>query len=677
MFGPVPMRTITLTRIAVALTICVGFSITRADEFVAELPAGVKPVWLVSESMSENTPTRERLCINGLWRWQPARDENATQVPAGGWGYFKVPGPWPGITDHMQKDCQTVFRHPSWKETSFGDVTAAWYQREITVPTDWVGQRVLFKAEYLNSLAVVFVDGKKAGELRFPGGTLDLTTVCKPNNKYILSIYVLALPLKDVMVSYVDAANSHRGCGKVARRGLVGDVFLFSEPVGPRLRDDARVETSVRRGEIVCSTSAENLAPKQSYSVKARVLQNNRVVKEFVSDRFTRESHADGRINFKTVWKPERLWNLQTPGNQFGLRLALVDGDGAEVDIGHDRAFAFREFWIDGRDFYLNGSRIYLSGTTIDNAQIDAEHATYARARETLERLKGFGVNFVYAHNYDCEPGSHLSFNEILRAADDVGMLVALTQPHFGHYDWTERDADVANGYARHAEFYAGVAGNHPSVVFYAMSHNATDYNGDMNRHMTNRIMELRQTWPQSNAKLALRAAAIVNQIDPVRILYRPAFRNLRLTPPKNDHFDFARVRERSNSWWRKGERLFGSAEVPWEFYFDEWNAETLRKRGFGLNGWEMGEVCIIGAQQFRSAKDLDRGGSLFGFGFSEMDDRSDWEVRYLDDNLCVIEPQATPVARIGGDASRKRNQLPVDWNALQRPGYSADFSVP
>ena len=103
--------------------------------------------------------------------------------------------------------------------------------------------------------------------------------------------------------------------------------------------------------------------------------------------------------------------------------------------------FGFREFWIDGRDFYLNGSRIFLSAVPLDNAQVGAALANYTAARESLERLAAIGINFVYTHNYGCEPGSHLSFDEILRAADDVGMLVALSQPHFGHYVWDGPDA--------------------------------------------------------------------------------------------------------------------------------------------------------------------------------------------------------------------------------------------
>jgi len=33
---------------------------------------GVKAVWDPAKAARETTPTRERVCLNGLWRWQPA-----------------------------------------------------------------------------------------------------------------------------------------------------------------------------------------------------------------------------------------------------------------------------------------------------------------------------------------------------------------------------------------------------------------------------------------------------------------------------------------------------------------------------------------------------------------------------------------------------------------------------
>src|SRR5437867_9883901 len=101
----------------------------RAAPSEEPLPSGVKAVWDLEKAYRETTPTRERVCLNGLWRWQPAKNA-ADAVPADKWGYFKVPGCWPSITDYMQKDCQTVYAYPSWKNENLGNVSAAWYQRE-------------------------------------------------------------------------------------------------------------------------------------------------------------------------------------------------------------------------------------------------------------------------------------------------------------------------------------------------------------------------------------------------------------------------------------------------------------------------------------------------------------------------------------------------------------------
>src|SRR5262245_16874166 len=124
------------------------------------------------------------------------------------------------------------------------------------------------------------------------------------------------------------------------------------------------------------------------------------------------------------------------------LHATLVDADQKALDVANPVSFGFREFWIDGKDFYLNGTRIFVSAVPLDNAQIGARTASYQGALETMKRLKSFGINFVYTHNYGCQPGSHIGFNEILRAADDIGMLVGFSQPHFGHYDWKDKDAD-------------------------------------------------------------------------------------------------------------------------------------------------------------------------------------------------------------------------------------------
>ena len=542
-----------MKKLIVAMVAVLMTGMTRGPERLAQgaepsavaLPTSVKAVWDLGRAYHEMTPARERICINGLWRWQPA-EAQAGQTPTENWGYFKVPGCWPGIGDYMQKDSQTVYSHASWKDRRLGGITATWYERQIAIPRDWVDRRVAVSIEYLNSYATLYVDGAKAGEVRFPGGEVDLTRVCRPGGTYRLSLLVVAMPLKGVMLSYTDSASAREVKGSVARRGLCGDVFLVSTPSGPHITD-LRVDTSVRRKELTLDAAVEGLAAEAQYAFRARVRKAGRIVKEFTSRAFQASDLKEGRITSAEKWMPEELWDIHTPQNQLELEVSLLDAGGRMLDIGWPVRFGFRELWIEGRDFYLNGTRIFLSALPLDNAQISAGLATYDAACESLKRLQSFGINFVYTHNYGCEPGSHLGFTEILRAADDVGMLVSFSQPHFSHYEWQAAAADRSNGYARHAAFYVRAAQNHPSVVMYSMSHNGTGYSEDMNPDMIDGIHDARDQWAMRNVKQALRAEDIVKHLDPSRIVYHHASGNLGSMHPINFYPNFVPIQELSD----------------------------------------------------------------------------------------------------------------------------------
>jgi hypothetical protein len=673
------------------------------------LPHGVKTVWDPAKAYREKTSTRERVCLNGLWRWRPA-EAGAEMVSEDRWGYFKVPGCWSGITDYMQKDSQTLFTHPAWKDEKLASLTAAWYQREITIPQDWAGRRITVQAETLNSLALVYLDGQPVGEMRFPAGEVDLTSACRPGSQHLLSMRVAALPLKAVMLSHSDTNTPREVQGTVERRGLCGDVFLTSSPRGARIAD-LQIETSVRRGEITVDAELQQLAPAARFALRAEIRENGRAVHQFSSLPFRAADLKEGRFAFRESWKPGKLWDLHTPGNVYQLQLSLVEAGGKLLDIQTPVRFGFREFWIEGRDFYLNGSRIFLSAVPLDSAAVSAATATYAAARESLERLKSFGINFVYTHNYGCEPGSHLSFGEILRAADDVGMLVALSQPHFSQYDWTAPDADRTNGYARHAAFYVRVAQNHPSVVAYAMSHNATGYEEDMNPDMIDGLRDPRPPYAVRNEQHALRAEAIVRGQDPSRIVYHHSSGNLGAMHTVNFYTNFVPIQEMSDwfehwatvgvkpvflceygvpfSWdwamyrgWYKEQREFGSAEVPWEFCLAEWNVQFLGDPAYRISPMERQNLRWE-AQQFRAGKLWHRWDYPYPLGSSAFEERNPVFARYLTANwrafrtwgVSALSPWEYEIfwsLREGVDRGRK--QLPVDWERLQRPGFSPDY---
>jgi beta-galactosidase len=563
-----------------------------------------------SPAFQPSQPARGRISLNGPWRWKP--DESSI------WGSLDVPDCWP-----TESNAKT-----------------AWYEREVAVPADWRGRRITLSADCINSVAVVYAGDVKAGEMRYPCGEIDLTPWCRPGATFLLRMRVTALPLQAVMLSYSDTASVKTIEGTVARRGITGDLFLESMPAGTRL-GGIQVETSVRRGEITVAAEVAGAKPGARYGYFARVYEGGRLVKTFAG--------ADPR--FAESWLPPKLWDTHTPSNQYQLTVTLTDSAGRELDTSLPVRFGFRELWIDGRDFYLNGTRIYLSATPLNNAQTSVATAAYEATREALRNFKSIGVNFVYTHNYGCEPGTHFGFENVLRAADDEGMLVAFSQPHFGQYDWTAPDADASNGYAQHAAFYVRVAGNHPSVVFYSTSHNGAGYSQDMNPDLLDGIEEPREPWSARGAERARRAEAIIHRLDGSRIVYHHAGGNLNAMHTVNFYGNWIPSQEMDDwfahwatagvkplftceysvpfvwDWsmyrgWYKGKREFGSAVVPWEFHVAEWDAQFLGGRAYRIGDAEKVNLRWE-AEQFRQGSNgWRRNDYPYGFGSPVFEDR-------------------------------------------------------
>lgn len=700
---------------AIVVLTCVAFVMSMTPRAaVATLADGVTAEWGLGGAHRETTPTRERVSVNGLWEWRPAETTpatgeataDATDVEA--WGHVKVPAPWPGSRgNYMWRQTQTHYPGAAWADADMRAVDMAWYRREITVPADWGGRRVTVAAETVNSYAAVYVDARRVGEIHFPGGEADITASVSPGATHTLSLFVAAMPLHTEIAAYSNSSEERRIRGTVALRGLCGDVWLVSSPASTRISGVA-VTTSVARGEITLDVEAIALSTDEVYQLSARITGGKGVVEAYASEA---SPHADGRLSITHAWRPDKLWDTHTPENTYEVEVSLLNASGDVIDTWPPVRFGFREFVIDGPDLVLNGKRVHLFAVPLDNAQISAAAATYDGARETLTRLQSWGVNAVYTHNYGCQPGTHLGFNDILRAADDVGMLVGFSQPHFSHYEWDADDADATNGYADHAAFYVRAARNHPSVVMYSMSHNATGYSEDMNPDMMDGVQSARDQWAERNARKARRAAEIVHALDPSRIVYHHAGGNIGPLHSSNFYLNFAPIQERSDwferwsrvgvkplvlweygvpwdlTWstyrgWHNGERDFGGAAVPWQLTMAEWNAQFLGDRAFDLAEEER-ENLRFEAKKWRAGETWHRWdypNRITGRGYADKEEV--WAL-YIADNWRAFRTWGLSgfnawgygnywARRDGADGTRR--DLPVAWEALQRPGFSPDY---
>jgi hypothetical protein len=668
----------------------------------------VKAVWDLDKAYREATGTRERVCINGLWRFKPAASDGEP-LPAADddWGYLKVPGTWPlepgrGETGVSQR----IFAPETWRD-KLSEVQMAWYSRQVTLPAEWAGRRISLRAEWVNSYARVLVDGQDAGELLFPGGECDLTEAVRPGRTHELAILAAARPIspKGQYVPYDEAPQETR----MRRRGLCGDVFLTATPAGPRITS-VKVDTSVRQWTLTLTAALEGLEDGKSYALRARVTDKGQQVLAAQSGPLTSADLEVRRFAFSTEWKAPKLWDIHTPQNQYEATVELVEGD-STLDTYYPVRFGFREFWVEGRDFVLNGSRVHLRAAPLNSAQINTATAGYEGACETIRRLKWWGWDAAYTHNYDCRPGSHLAFEEILRAADDVGLLLGFSLPHMRDYDWEGEEPEKRNGYEQHVEYYVQCAQNHPSVVMYSQNHNSTAFGDDENPLRIPLVLDcvfggylserLRQIYSRER---------ILRQFDKVRPQYNHSGPSREMYT-MNCYLNWTPMQERSEwfqRWSEYGARplylveygepyeaSFLNLRGPWsrvtskdffQYQYTEWGAATRGDAAFELHEFETG--CLRWeAGRFRRKEP-------FGIGDYPMKDSLQMNVPNLRGVQAEFIRETWPYIRTLGlsgfniwrelylcfmpkGAVTGRTALQVDWDRLQRPGYSPDFHEP
>src|SRR5207248_1950611 len=133
---------------------------------------------------------------------------------------------------------------------------------------------------------------------------------------------------------------------------------------------------------------------------------------------------------------------------------------------------------------------------------------------------------------------------------------------------------------------------------------------------------------------------------------------------------------------WYNGRREWGSAVVPWEFCLAEWNAQFFGDPAYRISDLEKANLRWEAAQ-FRAGKVWHRWDYPTALGSSAFAERDPIFAMYLKDNwrayrtwgVSAVSPWEHAIfwkLRPGVDKSRK--ELPVDWERLQRPGFSADY---
>lgn len=544
----------------ISLTVSRVRAMVKAD---APLPPGAEPEpWSLGDAWRQTTPTRERVCLNGLWGFRPVvAGEAAERVPEAGdcWGWFKVPGIWPSGTWEFADGAQQVWLAPWLEERGGGNVfEQAWHKRRFTVPAAWQGRRVALEFTMLNTHVRAFVDGEACGELWYPGGELELTGKLKPGAEQELALLVTARPLTAERNAFMAPDRIVTDKASVKLKGITGDLFLCAMPAAERL-EDAQVIADVRGKGVTFVAETSGLG-KGPYRLRAEVAGCGEGEQEFLSGGLTPD--AAGVLRFGAPWPDAKLWDTDTPQNLYTATLTLTDAAGKVLDTLTPVTFGFREIRVEGRDFLLNGTPIRLRALYNTTANGGADKATRSAARELCRRMAEYGFNAIIAGNYDFTPGSVGYLDGLLEACDETGTLLAFSLPHIKDFGYKLHDPEMAERYRKQATWLIRRARNHPSVIFYTMNHNSTGYYGDQNPLKIDGVYEIPETeqsrnaWWARNRKQARITDEIAKALDPTRPVYHHQSGNLGDMHTVNCYLNWAPVQERSDwleHWATKG----------------------------------------------------------------------------------------------------------------------------
>ena len=499
------------------------------------------------------TETRGRWLLSGRWERRAARqDDREGAVPADGWGEGTIPSAWDN-----RKDGERI-----------------WYRRDFTMPKETEGRRVVLTFMTLQTRAVVYVDGRRAAEVAFPGGEADITGFVKPGARQTLAFDVTAYPLDPETLSFNAPDRADRRKSEVKFKGVTGDVYLDAMPKGARVVDGT-VECDVKGGKANFVADCAGL--EGAATLAAFVYDTSDAAKTaglgacFKSEKGGLRCDADGRLSFTADWRGAKTWDVHTPQNRYVCALELRDAEGRLLDAALPFSFGFRDVKIKGRDLLLNGTPIHLRALVSKNMTGGDDVSCRKASLEACRRMQADGFNFSIAKNYGFAPGDVSNMDALLDACDETGMLFSFSLPHVNNVGMDMDKPENAARYRELARWCIRRARNHPSVITWAMNHNCAGYTGDMNplridgRYELDPAGEAEAPWVFRNRRNAHAAWEIAKSLDATRPVYHHESGNLDDFHTVNIYLDWAPMQERSD--WLQ----HWSEEGAKPLFFVEW----------------------------------------------------------------------------------------------------------
>ncbi|HEY4785915.1 MAG TPA: sugar-binding domain-containing protein [Bacteroidales bacterium] len=351
-------------------------------------------------------------------------------------------------------------KFPFWLTPDKYYVGAAWYQKEVEIPKDWRGKRVVLFLERPHWESTVWVDEKEIGmqnSLSTPH-EYDITGALSPG-KHRITIRI-DNRIKDINPGPDSHSLTDHTQGNW--NGIVGKIELIAG--SPLYFDDIRVFPDLKdknaKLQLVIHNNGKNTTGKIKIAAESFNTPEIQKVAPFTSE-FSANTGNDTLSLVYPMGQNVRMWDEFNPA-LYQMTVTITDNSGNSDN--KSIAFGMRDFKTVGTHFEINGRTTFLRGT-VENCVFPLtgyppmDEESWARV---FRICKENGLNHMRFHSF-CPPEA------AFEAADKAGFYLQPEGPSWANHGSSLGDGRPIDKYIwDETERIVKAYGNHPSFCMFA-----------------------------------------------------------------------------------------------------------------------------------------------------------------------------------------------------------------
>jgi len=423
------------------------------------------------EHALSNTSNR-RISLDGTWQFLriASPDEHPTdwQMPGfddRAWRKVIVPSLWTRDEETTDKPVYTNVMMPFRAEPPYvpTENPTGLYRREVTLPVDWVGKRLIIHLGGIENCFYVYCNGVEIGfskDCRLPS-EFDLTQALHAG---VNTIAIKVLHWSDA--SYIEDQDQwwHAGIHRSLWLEATPTVFIRDIHCKPEYdvkTGNGKLGATIRLGDHNRSSLG--------YKVSLTLFDaENRPVADAVSAELPKLAFmpvvgAGPLLALSVDAGTIMPWTAETPVLYRAL-VTLESPDGDIVEAAAARV-GFRHIEISGRELLVNGKAVLIKGVNRhDHCDITGKVMTEALFRQDIEVMKRHNINAVRTSHY---PNDSLFYD----LCDEYGMYVVdecNIEAHH-HYHQLGTDPAWASPFISRVVRMVERDKNHPCIIAWSM----------------------------------------------------------------------------------------------------------------------------------------------------------------------------------------------------------------